>query len=201
MQEKSAEEALLWLQFKNGDKEAYARLYRLFSLPLIAYGFRLCPDSHLLKDQIQELFVELWNSRNNLSPTDSVKFYLFRALRYKLIRLEKGRHSRIALLSRTTEWTGDLLQQPVEDSIVEKEMVESRVALLKKAMKDLTLRQQEVIHLRFYQGFSHEQISVLMDMNHQSVRNLLHRALVRLRDRIRVPVLTTLTLFFSFFFL
>lgn len=190
---------MLWLQFKNGDIEAYARLYRLFSLSLIAYGSRLCPDSHLLKDQIQELFVELWNSRNNLSVTDSVKFYLFRALRYKLIRLEKSRHSRIVLLSHASEWAGGLLQQPVEDSIVEKEMYESRVALLKKAMKELTLRQQEVIHLRFYQGFSHEQISALMDMNHQSVRNLLHRALTRLRDRIRVPVLTSL--FFAFFFL
>jgi len=186
------------LQFKNGDKEAYARLYRLFSLPLIAYGYRLCPDSHLLKDQIQELFVELWHSRNNLSLTDSVKFYLFRALRYKLIRLEKVRHSRIVLLSHTTEWMGGLLQQPVEDSIVEKEMYESRVALLKKALGDLTLRQQEVIHLRFYQGFSHEQISALMGMNHQSVRNLLHRALVRLRDRLRIPVLTTLLFAFLF---
>jgi RNA polymerase sigma factor (sigma-70 family) len=198
MPENSAEEVLLWLQFKNGDKEAYARLYRLFSLPLIAYGYRLCPDSHLLKDQIQELFVEIWHSRNNLSPTDSVKFYLFRALRYKLIRLEKVRHSRIVLLSHTTEWMGGLLQQPVEDSIVEKEMYESRVALLKKALGDLTLRQQEVIHLRFYQGFSHEQISALMGMNHQSVRNLLHRALVRLRDRVRIPVLTTLLFAFLF---
>jgi RNA polymerase sigma factor (sigma-70 family) len=197
MPEKSAEEVLLWLQFKNGDREAFARLYRLFSVPLIAYGFRLCPDTHLLKDQIQELFIELWNSRNNLSATDSVKFYLFRALRYKLIRLEKNRHSRLTILSHTPDWTDGLLR-PMEAASDEKEMYESRLAQVKKAIGGLTQRQQEVIHLRFFQGFTHDQIAVLLGMNDQSVRNLLHRALVRLRDKIRVPVATAL--FFLFFF-
>lgn len=199
MQEESVEEGLLWLQFKNGDKEAFARLYRLFCAPLIAYGYRLCPDGDLLKDQIQELFVELWNSRANLSPTDSVKFYLFKALRYKLLRHEKGRHARTSLLSDAAEWTGRQLQEPIEATIVEKEMFETRMVLLKKAMKELTLRQQEVIHLRFYQGFSHEEIAVLLGMNYQSVRNLLHRALVRLRDRVRIPILSSLALFLLFF--
>ena len=184
----------MWLQFKNGDREAFAQIYQLFSRPLIAYGCRLCPDSDLLGDQIQELFVELWNSRGSLSPTDSVKFYLFKALRYKLIRMEKNRQTRRVLLTQATNWTDGWQQQPVEAFIIEKEMYDSRLALLKKAMKQLTLRQQEIIHLRFYQGFSHEQISSLLDMNHQSVRNLLHRALVRLRDKIRVPVMTAVLL-------
>src|SRR3982750_2902111 len=92
------EEALLWLQLKAGDREAFAAIYRLHSVPLIAYGFRLCPDRDILKDQIHELFVELWNSRENLSPTDSVKFYLFRALRNKLIRQEKNHHTREAMI-------------------------------------------------------------------------------------------------------
>jgi RNA polymerase sigma-70 factor (ECF subfamily) len=75
MQEEPVDEGMLWLQFKKGDKDAFSRLYRLFSLPLIAYGYRLCPDNDLLKDRIQELFVELWNSRATLSHTNAVKFY------------------------------------------------------------------------------------------------------------------------------
>src|ERR1700754_5107003 len=95
MQERHEDEVLLWLQFKNGDREAFAVLYEKFIIPLIAYGTKLCPDRELLKDQIQELFVELWNSRENLSIPGATRFYLLKALRYKLIRLEKHRHTRV----------------------------------------------------------------------------------------------------------
>src|ERR1700761_989722 len=195
MHENSGQEERLWLQFKNGDKDAFAALYRQYSLPLIAYGFRLCPDKDVLKDQIQELFVELWNSRINLSLTHGVKFYLFAALRYKLIRFEKTRHTRVRYLSVTTDWASPL-EESIEVTIIEKEVVESRKALLKNALKELTPRQQEVIHLRYYQGFSHDEIAHLLEMNHQSVSNLLHRALVRLRDLISLPTLTSFLLCF-----
>src|SRR6187402_1381298 len=102
------EEVLLWLQLKSGDRDAFAAIYRLHSISLIAYGIRLCPDRDILKDQIQELFVELWNSRENLSPTDSVKFYLFRALRNKLIRQEKNLHARNAVIKWVAVINGDL---------------------------------------------------------------------------------------------
>lgn len=188
--------SLRWRQFKNGDRDAFAAIYQQHILALIAYGLKLCPDHDLLKDQIQELFVELWNARENLSLTNSVKFYLFKALRYKLIRLEKNRHSREVSLSDAPEWVGDRLHHPVETSIIEQEQAESRIARLKTALHDLTARQQEVIHLRYYQGFTHDQIAVLLNMNHQSVSNLLHRALVRLRDKLRMPVALSLLLFF-----
>src|ERR1700685_3446958 len=95
-------EQLRWSQFKEGDRDAFSAIYQQHICQLITYGLKLCPDEDLLKDQIQELFVELWHSRNNLAPVRSVKFYLFKALRYKLIRLEKVRYlsqqsARIAL--------------------------------------------------------------------------------------------------------
>ena len=201
MQERHEDEVLLWLQFKNGDRDAFAALYQKFIIPLIAYGTRLCPDRELLKDQIQELFVELWNSRENLSvpglipsPTargsaqgaGTIRFYLLKALRYKLIRLEKHRRIRVDGLNR--QFIDTLIEASIETSIIEKEAHESWRTLLRDALSHLTLRQQEIIQLRFYQGFTHEQIAELMDVNYQSVSNLLHKALSRLKEKIKMPV-------------
>jgi RNA polymerase sigma-70 factor (ECF subfamily) len=177
-----------WSQFKQGDREAFAAIYQQHILHLITYGLRLCADQDLLKDQIQELFVELWHSRKNLAPTRSVKFYLFKALRYKLIRLEKNRYlsqqsARIALSFDNP------LQDPIETSIIENESRASRVASLRLAIKSLSLRQQEAIQLRYFQGFTHDQIAELMDLNYQSVSNLLHRALFRLKEVFKTPIL------------
>jgi RNA polymerase sigma factor (sigma-70 family) len=190
------DEAVLWLQLINGDREAFASIYRTHSVSLIAYGIRLCPDRDILKDQIQELFVELWNSRENLSPTNSVKFYLFRALRNKLIRQEKNHHSRNAMIKWASRLNNALFEQPVETAIVEREIQESHMALLKEALKELSIRQQEVIQLRFYQGFSNQEIADLMNMNYQSVSNLLYKALSRLKETIAIPVFMAFLLLF-----
>lgn len=188
MQERHEDEVLLWLQFKNGDRDAFAALYQKFIVPLIAYGTRLCPDRELLKDQIQELFVELWNSRENLSAAAPVRFYLLKALRYKLIRLEKLRHLRTGAEGMAVRYIDTRMQDSIEAAIIEKEQQESWRYLLKDALRHLTLRQQEIIQLRFYQGLSNEQIAELMDVNYQSVSNLLYKALCRLKEKIKIPV-------------
>jgi len=192
MCERHEDEVLLWLQFKEGDRDAFAILYQKHIIPLIAYGTKICPDRELLKDQIQELFVELWNSRENLSATDSIRFYLLKALRYKLIR--QGRHRHIHTRVESIPYSNTLMEAPIETSIIEKELHESYSHLLKDALRHLTLRQQEIIQLRFYQGFSHEQIAELMDLNYQSVSNLLYKALCCLKERIKIPVFVVICL-------
>jgi RNA polymerase sigma-70 factor (ECF subfamily) len=86
-------------------------------------------------------------------------------------------------------------EDSIENSIVEKEMEVYNTALLKEAISHLTVRQQEVIQLRFYQGFSHDQIAELLQMNHQSVSNLLYRALCSLKEKISIPVFMSFILF------
>ena len=189
------DDALLWIRFRNGDRAAFAMLYKKHIIPLIAYGAKLCPDRDQLSDQIQELFVELWNSRENLSDTDSIKFYLFRALRYKLMRLAKSLHRQADIIRMNTHEEAHFMENSLAPSIVAKEVQVYHTALLKEAISHLTVRQQEVIQLRFYQGFSHDQIARLMEMNHQSVSNLLYRALCRLKETISIPALASFILF------
>ena len=168
------------------EREELAAIYEEHIHQLIIYGLRLCPDQDLLKDQIQELFVELWQSRQNLSTIRSVKFYLFKALRYKLMRLEKNRY--LSQQSARMAFTLDKpLQDPIETSIIDAESRASQVTSMRHAIKTLSLRQQEAIQLRYYQGFTHDQIAELMDLNYQSVSNLLHRALGRLKEVYKSP--------------
>src|ERR1700760_3832688 len=130
-----------WSQFREGDRDAFAAIYQQHILHLITYGLRLCPDRDLLKDQIQELFVELWNSRKNLAPARSVKFYLFKALRFKLIRLARNIYlSRQS--ARIATNLDNLLQESIETSIIEHESQTSQLDSLRQAIRTLSVRQQ-----------------------------------------------------------
>ena len=192
----SDQDAILWLQFKEGSRDAFAAIYQLHGESLIAYGLRLCPDRDLLKDQVQELFVELWQSRKNLSPTDNIKFYLFKALRFKLIRAGKRRRPAVIFSQKPDHFEGPSPDGPVEESIIERESQESRRLLLKRSLARLTPRQQEAIQLRFYQGFTQAQVAALMEMNYQSVSNLIYQGLCRLKELMTPAAISLLLLFF-----
>jgi len=68
------------------------------------------------------------------------------------------------------------------DSIEDSEEKKQLIFLLNKAITRLTLRQQEAIYLRYIQELPMKEVSTMLDMNYQSTRNLLHRAITKLRD-------------------
>lgn len=180
----SATAQQLWSAFKKGDAEAYSALYRQFSRLLINYGYRVTSNTALIKDSVQDLFVELWKSRESLADLDSsgVKFYLFRALRNKI-----NNNRRFELVN-----SGDIAEKMDETLSSEEQMIdqESKTEqhfLIDKALKALSKRQREIISLRFYNDFSHDEIAEIMGLNYQSVSNLLYTALQTLRKQFRIP--------------
>jgi RNA polymerase sigma factor (sigma-70 family) len=194
-------ETNLWLQFKNGNRNAFAEIYKTHINSLLAYGAKLCSDEEMLKDNIQDLFIELWNGRENLANVECAKFYLIKSLRYKLTRVEKKRQLQVSTAS-SDENIYKRVEVSVESEIIEKETRNSQTNTIRKAINILSKRQQEVIQLRFYQGFTNEQIAELMQMNYQSVSNLIYSSLNRIKKNLASsPVFTTaLVAAFSFFF-
>jgi RNA polymerase sigma-70 factor (ECF subfamily) len=64
---------------------------------------------------------------------------------------------------------------------------EEKKLLLSEAMLSLTERQKEAIYLRYNRGLEYEEISFLLNLNYQSSRALIHRAIEKLREIIQVP--------------
>jgi len=192
----------LWLQLKNGNRDAFATIYESHIQALIAYGIKLCPDQDLLKDSIQDLFIEIWKSRANLCEPSCVRFYLLKALRYKLIHAEKERHSLVKHNENLIQSQDfyPLAEDSIQTAIIDKEMNDSRANMLRKAISSLSKRQEEAIQLRFYQGLTNNQIAELMGMNYQSVSNLLHNALIRIKKKIKAPILSSSLLGAFYFF-
>jgi RNA polymerase sigma factor (sigma-70 family) len=168
-----------WSRFKNGDVKALESIYRAHVMSMVNYGLKITDDLDLIKDSIQDLFIELWKSRQNLADTDQPKFYLFRALRNKLMRA-------ISQQSFVSEGemllaSDSLMTEYVELEIADREQRLQTSGTLKQLLEKLSKRQQEAIYLRFYHNFSYELISSMMNMNYQSVLNLVQRALKSMR--------------------
>jgi RNA polymerase sigma factor (sigma-70 family) len=179
------DDALLWRQLKEGDASAFEALYRKYIGALLQYGERMGLQEEVLKDQVQDLFVEIWKSRTRVSPTDNVKFYLFKALRYKMMRYSQRSNQAIPL---NEEWP--VSEESVESRLLVAEQEGLMANHLLKAMEKLPKRQQEIIHLRFFQGFSNQEIADLLNMQYQSASNLIHRSLQSMRQYLQSPAIS-----------
>ena len=80
------EDSVLWDLLRIGNETAFEELYRRYFQVLFSYGKRLLNDEDVVKDAIQDLFIDIWQTHKNLNQAQSVKFYLIRSLRRKIHR-------------------------------------------------------------------------------------------------------------------
>jgi RNA polymerase sigma factor (sigma-70 family) len=173
----------LWESFLRDDAVSLGLLFKKYYPALTHYGGKLCKDMQSVEDSIQELFLELWKNKNSL-PTISIKAYLLKALKYKLLK-EIGRNSTESI---------DLLEDHAfvlshESFIVTVQEEKAISNQLARALSQLTSRQKEVVYLKFYQQLDYDEISVIMHINYQATRNLLYQAVKSLRRSLATSLL------------
>ncbi|GAB2799360.1 sigma-70 family RNA polymerase sigma factor [Rhabdobacter roseus] len=174
----------LWNAFRGGDRDSFQRIYQLYVKELLSYGHKITSDVQLIEDSIHDLFIELWQSRTNLSETDSIKFYLFRSLRNKI----SHRHRRDVLYraSDVAHFIESLDEFSFEKQLIEHEGQEQLLRQLKKSFQLLSPRQQQALDLRFAQHFSNEEIAQIMGINYQSACKFIYSGLKVLREAVRI---------------
>lgn len=174
------EDLYLWNEYRGGNADAFGALVRVHYPDLFHYGTRFTRDAELVKDCLQDLFLELWINRETISETSFVKYYLLKSLRRKLSR-------RIGRSRYTGSWeelhfeTLFAGSPGVESSIIREEGLLELARKMRSALSGLSKRQQEVVYLRFYVDADIEEIAEIMSVNRQSVYNLLHDALKKLK--------------------
>jgi RNA polymerase sigma-70 factor (ECF subfamily) len=173
------QEQTLWKDMISGNKKSFEDLYNQYFQALINYGFRITKNENLIEDAVQELFISIWNNRTNLSEVNEVKFYLFRSLKNRILRqLEKDIFDKSEDVDVYLDF---LISISEEQKKIDSEQINTNLDTLQRAIAHLPLRQQEVINLKYYHDFTLDEIAKLMDVNKQSVSNLLFRSYAILR--------------------
>lgn len=181
-----AKDASLWSAFKKGDSNAYLTIYDAHYHTLFLYGLKFCNDALLTNDCIQELFLELWKNREIISPVKKIKSYLLVYLKRKILAERRKR----LLYTRGEFHDFENLQgwSHEEELIRQEQSQEQRVAL-QHAISRLTDRQKEVLHLKFYESLSYEEIAELTGLKIGRVYNIMHEAVRALKKSLLLWVL------------
>jgi RNA polymerase sigma factor (sigma-70 family) len=176
------EDVKLWLAYLQGDREALGLLAERHYRMLLRYGLKFGEDSQVVEDCIQNIFLELWQSRLRISATPSVKFYLIKSLRHAIIH-HRGYQKRFKFVEEK-EWEWSFPDHVnAETYLIEQESLAEVLSQLQAQLSALPRREREAIYLRFYENLSVDEIAGIMGVNKQSVSNFLQKALAKLRSR------------------
>jgi RNA polymerase sigma factor (sigma-70 family) len=164
----------------NKDTSAFKVLFSVLYDDLFAYGIKFCGSPALVKDSIQEVFLNLWRRNKAVGSIHSLRSYLLVSLRRVLLTEVKKKRKEESVY-------GEAVKSKVSYSFsaseitIKKENRKDRKFQLAEALNELSPRLREAIYLKYFHGLSYEEMEMVLDINYQSIRNNMHRAVKKLR--------------------
>lgn len=186
----------LWQSIREDNELSFSILYKKYTKLLYNYGMNSCRDHSLVMDCLQELFTSLWGNRRNLTDVYAVNAYLFKSFRRMLIKKLTWR-KRFSLSLDSCDDRYFEIVFPIEDKLEQTESEAERLHQLKSCMAGLTRRQREALFLKFYNNLDYNSIASVMDLQVDSVYNIVSKALDCLRNRMSSSAWLLLATLFS----
>lgn len=180
MESKISEDLEIWSNLKSGKIHGLESLYEKYVQELFRFGMSICHEEVLVQDAIQELFLEIWQYRENLSTPQNCKFYLLRSLSNKIKR-DLGKEKHLFLEDLDLNQMESNLLQPQKDPISEEDLFYLKKEKLDQAFEKLSTKQRKAIHLLFFENYSYQETADILEINLKSTYTLAWKALKKLR--------------------
>ena len=181
------EDQYLWNELLQGCEKSFAALYQRYFMDLYRYGLKVGDNREVVKDCIHDLYVDLWNKKNQLQPVANVKQYLLVAVKRRLIN--QFHRSKKVSTQGIIEDHDTLISLSRESEIIDIQTVKEKRDRILKALNLLTERQQKAIRLKFYHNYSNQEIASALAIDINSTYNLMSKAMKRLRNSLTYLVL------------
>ena len=156
---------------------AYGELVGRFQDMAYAYAYSILGDFHLAQDAAQEAFVQAWQDLADLREPAAFAGWLRRIVFKHCDRIRRRVHGQ----STPLEAAGPVASHE-PDPAVAIQHAELREAVL-AAVRALSEPQREVTSLFYINGYSQDEIAAFLELPVSTVKNRLHGARQRLRER------------------
>lgn len=173
-----------WKLLIEGEKQGLYACFSLFYDDLYRFGMSLYRNPELIKESIQNLFIELWKIRDKLADVGNIQQYVFtiyKRIIYKTNQKYQGQDGTIALDAEaiSEQFISVNSYEAILIASQEDEHLKNR---LKNALNSLSPRQKEIIQMRYFDCLSFKEIAVRTALTERTVYNTLHNAVNVLRE-------------------
>ena len=164
------EEELISL-LKSGDERAFTVIYDQYKGRLAGNLYKLLKSEELTKEILQDLFLKIWDTREQLDPQKSFRSYLFKIGENMVTdyyrRAARDRNMRDKMVLANTE-----IYSHIEEQLFTKENAE----MLQKAVDQMPPQRRQVFTLCKLEGKSYKEVEEIMGINAKTINSHLFQA-------------------------
>jgi RNA polymerase sigma-70 factor (ECF subfamily) len=182
----------LWQLIRDGNRNAFALLYRRHMRALYAVIYKWINNSSDAEDILQEVFLDLWEKRQDIQIRQNLFNYLYSITRFKVFDHVKNRQ----LSSQQMEIWNKMESHRYTNN-VSQEMPEVPDAALDLHLAQFPPQMKLVYRLRFHEEKSIGDIAAQLNVSASTVKNHLQR----IRKRLQETLAKFTSLLISFFLL
>lgn len=170
------EQLIHWLQATaQGDKNAFAQLYKATSGKLFAVSLQLLRRRDWAEDVLQDAYVRIWhNAADYHTDKGTVMTWMISITRYRALDLIKTRQFKAEHIELDPDFSPD--EHGDEPSALAREKVK-----LEHCMSALEAEHRQSIYLAFVNGLTHQEITNHTGAPLGSVKSWIRRGLARLK--------------------
>jgi RNA polymerase sigma-70 factor (ECF subfamily) len=176
-------------RFRNGDMEAFRKIYETFCDPLYRFAYSYLKESFETEEIIQDVFLKVWEKRAEVDVQKSFKSYLYRITVNKVFnelkhRIVRQKYEQQAM--RNDQYT----DETPESSIQFHELNEK----LEKLLDELPAQQRTIFVMSRWKGLSNAEIAEQLNLSIRTVENQIYRAtrFIKLHINDNYPVVVLL---------
>lgn len=172
-----------WINaLKCGNQNAYSFLIETYSPALMGYVFSLTNDKAVSKDILQNVFMKLWEKREQLLITTSIKSYLFKSAYHEFINHYKKTKSLSKLEKKYHESLERIALDHEEDSL------DRIMSEIYNEIDKLSPKCKEVFLLSRKEGLTNKEIAIYLNISVKTVEAQISKAFKVLRNRLEVKL-------------
>jgi len=160
-------------------KQEFEEVFRLYFIPLSHFAQKFVVDLDTAKDIVHEVFIKIWEKREEIDWNKSIKSYLFTAVHNRSLN-----YLRDSKKQAFTDFDAELLKEEKvfkEENFLEAEELSVQI---NKALAKLPEKCREVFMLNRFEDLKYAQVAEKLNISIKTVEAQMSKALRILKEEL-----------------
>lgn len=185
-------EILLIKAFKEGNQQAFEKLFEQYHRKLYAFLFRLLNSKEDAEEIVQETFIKIWEKREDFNEGYPFQSLLFKIAKNAFLNLNRKKVNR-KVFEDHLNFLNEISSGNTDDYIIFKETTE----IINTVIGGLPPKRKEIFLLRRIEGLSRKEIANKLEISIITVDSQLLKANKYLKEELKKYSLLMIILFFN----
>ena len=165
------DDVVFFNRLKKGDEEAFKQLFDIYYRQLVAYANKFLADLDLARSVVQDLFVMLYEKRDEINIHTSFKSHLYQSVRNRCLNIIKRDKMKQEHHQHIFETNTDYSEQ--FDNLEYTELENC----ISNAVENLPAQCKKIFKMNRYEGIGNQKIADELNLSKRTVETQISKAL------------------------